>query len=271
MLHEAESSLRKALVLNPQLMSALSYLALLTLETGRIDEAAHTAERALAINPNCSDAYISLGHVYRWAGILGESERAFERATALDPYTPRLLSSGMTYLYAGKAAQALDIFTTCQPHACFSLLWQGMALLALDRIAESRKRFEAVVATSPMSTARWLAEAYLAWMGRNFVEGRTAMRALERMFAPAGEGGEALYHFGRMCTALGDSAAGIAMLQRAVDSDFVPYPYFVVDPFLDPVRAEPAFSRLLAQAEARHEAFKRSLCSQVRQPDPAAQ
>jgi hypothetical protein len=203
--------------------------------------------------------------------MLGESERAFERATALDFYTPRLLASGVTYLYSGKPDQALDIFTTCQPHASFSLLWQGMALLALDRIAESRERFEAVVSGSAMSTARWLAEAYLAWMERNFDEGRAAMRALERMFAPAGEGGEALYHFGRMCTALGDSAAGIAMLQRAVDSDFVTYPYFLVDPFLDPVRAEPAFNRLLAQAKARHEAFKRSLCSQARQPDPAAQ
>ena len=259
MLNEAEQALRKALTLNAELLSGLSYLAVLCLETGRIDEASDSAERALAINPNSSDAWISLGHVYRFAGVFEESERAFARARALDPHTPRLLASGLTYLYQGKYDRALEVFTLSDPHGPFSLLWQGMALLQMGQSAAARKRFDAVLAIRATSTARWVAEAHLAYMTQKFRQGLEAMSALERMFAPAGEGGEALYHFGRLSIALGDSTSGIAMLERAIDKGFFPFPRLRIDAFLDPARAEAAFARVLAKAEARHEAFKSKL------------
>jgi TolB-like protein/Tfp pilus assembly protein PilF len=259
MLSEAEQALRKALTLNAELLSGLSYLAVLCLETGRIDEASDSAERALAIHPNSSDAWISLGHVYRFAGAFEESERAFARARALDPHTPRLLASGLTYLYQGKDDQALEVFALYDPFGPFSLLWQGMALLHIGRSAEACNRFDAVLAIRATSTARWVAEAHLAYMTGKFGEGLEAMCALERMFAPAAEGGEALYHYGRLSIALGDSTSGIAMLERAIDKGFFPLPRLRIDAFLDPARAETTFARVLAKAEARHEAFKSKL------------
>ena len=74
-----------------------------------------------------------------------------------------------------------------------------------------------------------------------------------------GEGGEALYHYGRLYIALGDSTSGITMLERAIDRGFFPYPYLRVDRFLDRARAEPDFNRVLAKAETRHETFKKRL------------
>jgi tetratricopeptide (TPR) repeat protein len=255
MLAEAERALCQSLALNGELLSGLSYLALLYLETGRPEEASKVARRALEINPNSPDARISLGHVYRFAGLFDASELAFERARSHDPYSPRLLASGLTYLYHGKYDEALEVFAR-EPHSAFSLLCQGMALLASTRVEDARERFEAVLTIRTTSSARLTAEAHVAYLAREVERGLAALQALERMYATAGEGGEALYHYGRLYVVLGNSSSGIALLERAVDHGFFPHPYLLVDPFLDFVRSEPAFQRVLAKAEARHEAFK---------------
>jgi serine/threonine-protein kinase len=251
----AEQALRDALTLNPELLSGLSYLSLLCLESGRIEEAWNIAQRALAINPNSADVWISLGHIYRFAGVFDESESAIARARRLEPHSPRLLALGMTYLYQGKCESALELFRAISPHAHFSLLWQGMAYLWLGDAAKARESFEALMATPATSTARWLAEAYLALMARKFEQGLLPMRALERMFATTGEGAEALYHFGRVYAALGDADSAIALLVRAIDGGFVPDSFFRTDPFLDALRGHEAFEDAIAKAAARRAAF----------------
>jgi hypothetical protein len=41
-----------------------------------------------------------------------------------------------------------------------------------------------------------------------------------------------------------------------VDGGFFNYPFLLRDPFLDPVRNDRTFQRILAQARTKHEAFK---------------
>jgi hypothetical protein len=83
-------------------------------------------------------------------------------------------------------------------------------------------------------------------------------------FLSAGAGGEELYHYARLYALFGDRSA-IRMLERAIDHGFFPYPFLLADPFLDPVRDDPAMERVLAQARAQHEAF-RALVSAERHP-----
>jgi len=160
-------------------------------------------------------------------------------------------------LYQGKYDLALEVYVSIQPYADFSLLWQGMAYLGIGNTARARESFDAVMAIAATSTARWMAEAHLAYMSREFERGLAAVRALERMFASAGEGGEALYHFGRLYVALGDSISGFALLVRAIDNGFFPYTYFCTDPFLDGVRGQALFEDAIARAAVRHETFKK--------------
>ena len=79
------------------------------------------------------------------------------------------------------------------------------------------------------------------------------------MFASAGEGGEALYHYARLYIALGDASSGLAMLGRAIDGGFFAYPYFRSDPFLDAVRGQAPLEEAIARAAARHDAFRAAM------------
>ena len=55
---------------------------------------------------------------------------------------------------------------------------------------------------------------------------------------------------------LGDSKGCIRVLRKTVDGGFFCYPFFLIDPFLDPVRDDPEFQEVLALAKEKHEVFK---------------
>jgi hypothetical protein len=68
--------------------------------------------------------------------------------------------------------------------------------------------------------------------------------------------GEQRYHFANIHCLLGDAPGCLRGLAEAVALGFFNYPFLLRDSFLDPVRGDPAFQRILADAKARHEAFK---------------
>ena len=47
-------------------------------------------------------------------------------------------------------------------------------------------------------------------------------------------------------------------MRRSIENGFFPYPYFATDPFLNTLRGDSEFARLLTAANERHEKFKRS-------------
>ena len=57
------------------------------------------------------------------------------------------------------------------------------------------------------------------------------------------------YSLGATWAQLGEPATSLRWLQQAVDSGFPCQPWFLKDPLLNPLRADPAFLRLLAQLE----------------------
>jgi hypothetical protein len=58
---------------------------------------------------------------------------------------------------------------------------------------------------------------------------------------------------------LGDKEGCARTLQRAVDGGFFNYPFMLTDSFLDSMRGDPEFQRILKLAKAKHEAFKKRL------------
>jgi hypothetical protein len=55
---------------------------------------------------------------------------------------------------------------------------------------------------------------------------------------------------------LGDTDKAMAWLERSVDTGFPCWPFFRIDPHLENLRAEPAFTRLLADLEQTYGALK---------------
>ena len=60
---------------------------------------------------------------------------------------------------------------------------------------------------------------------------------------------EAWYHFAGNYGLLGDRDGCMRVLQRAVDGGFFNYPFMLIDFFLDSVRDDDEFQRILQEAE----------------------
>jgi eukaryotic-like serine/threonine-protein kinase len=255
-LEEAERAYEKALALDPREMQALSYQALLLLRAGRLEEALQPLRLALAIHPN-ADSYISLGHVYRHAGLLEESVRSFERAGALDPTNHRLNLAGAAYLYLGRYEEALEALML-DPYSPRSLAQQGSLLLEWGRLEAAGRRFQTILVDGDRGD-RWAgltAAAVLAFQSGERDRAIETIGELARFAAEFGSDAEGLYHIGRMQTLFGARLEGLAMLERAVQRGFFAYPRLAADPFLDSLRDDPTFQQVLAEARARHEAFR---------------
>jgi hypothetical protein len=65
-----------------------------------------------------------------------------------------------------------------------------------------------------------------------------------------------MFFIARLYCLHGNKEKGIRLLRKAVESGFYCYPFFLIDPFLDPVRDDPEFQKVLALAKEKHEAFK---------------
>ena len=55
---------------------------------------------------------------------------------------------------------------------------------------------------------------------------------------------------------LGDPANALAWLERSVNTGFACWPFFSVDPFLEPLHNEPEFTQLVHDLERKYAALK---------------
>jgi len=64
---------------------------------------------------------------------------------------------------------------------------------------------------------------------------------------------EGMYYLGRQISYLGEEAAALEMLGRAVDNGFFCYPAMLRDPWLDGLRARTEFMTLMRKAQHRYQ------------------
>ena len=90
-------------------------------------------------------------------------------------------------------------------------------------------------------------------------KGLEILRETEKQIAERGVGDpEAIYKIAQAYAVLGDKVSALRILRRSIDNGFFSYPYFETDPLLNTLRHEVEFTRILARARQRHEAFKRA-------------
>jgi len=254
-IQKAEKYCLKALSLNEELLSALGNLAIFYTDTGRTEEAVGLIRRMLEINPNNADAHFSLGYIYRYAGMNNESVREMEKAINLDPKNPGFRSIINTYTFAGKYEKALAAAKNYKESA-FILGFAGYTLFQQGNQKQAVECFDRVIDMEPDGLVALWITGIKSFIEGNNEEGLTAARKFEQFnIADA----EAWYHFAENYALLGDKDGCVRTLQRAVDGGFFNYPFMLTDSFLDSVRDNPEFQRILEMAKAKHEAFKKRL------------
>lgn len=238
---DAVAAFERALELNSDLSVAHNLYAQLEVDLGRAESAMARLLGRARENPNDAQAFAGLVHACRFLGLLDESLAAHRAARRIDPEVPTSVSH--TYWMLGEYERVLD-------HTYGDIGYvAGVALASMGRddaaIAELR-RAEATIDASSMI------RPYVASL-RMLLEGDRdgALVALDRACQGAYDG-EATYYLARSYARLAEVDRALAGLGTTVDRGFVCAPLFGRDPWLDPVRSDDRFGRLLERAEAAH-------------------
>ncbi len=244
----------KALSINDELMSALSNLANIYTETNKSEEAVELTKQMLEINPNNAEAHFSLGYIYRYAGMNNESIYEMEKAIALDPKNPGFRSLGVSYFRIGDYEKALKAFEI-DKGSTYSLGWQGYIHFRQGYYKQANEYFDRIIAIEP--DGFW-ARSSLLWkeiMQGNNKEGLSILHELVQ--SNSSEDAEMWYYWATEYAVLGDKNGCIKWLQRAVDGGYFNYPSMLTDSFLDPMKDDPEFLKILEIAKEKYLAFKK--------------
>jgi hypothetical protein len=123
--------------------------------------------------------------------------------------------------------------------------------------------YRAIEKEPESSSGRWARAMKAALEGRR----EEGLAVLRKSNEAGMVDGEQRYHFANIHCLLGDGDGCLRGLQAAVNGGFFNYPFLLRDSFLDPVRSDPTFQRILAQAKAKHESFKGRFFSSGAQPN----
>jgi len=108
---QQETSLKKALELNPRNDEAYTRLGWLYLKQGKLSEAEQLFKKAIELNPQNDEACMGLGWVYIEQGKDTEAEEALKNALELNSHNDRAYTRlGWLYIRQGKDTEAEQVF-----------------------------------------------------------------------------------------------------------------------------------------------------------------
>lgn len=247
----SESAFLKALSLNSEHIGALGNLALTYAETDRIIEAVELTKQILEVRQNSAEAHFSLGYIYRYAGMNDQAILEMKKAITLDPKDQGFRSINLTYLFAGKYEDAIEAGRLFN-QSSYIFMIEGLALSKLGKNMEAVECFDRVINLDPDSRQAIVTRGVKAYIEGNIQEALSHAAQYEQFdFTDA----EAWYFISFLYGMLGDSEGCVRCLTRAVDGGFFNYPLMSTDSYLDPVREDPEFQKVLQTAKEKHLAF----------------
>jgi len=241
-LRSADEAFQNALRLNPNLALAHNLYTNLQVDQGRTLEALkRLLERARQRSAD-AEVFAGLAHVCRYCGLLQAALAAHQEARRLDP----LISTSVnhTYFMLGDYQKALE--TSAGDYG------YGRALV-LSMLGERREAIRQLQAAEQSKPFR-LGKLYLVSL-RALLEGNgsESLEASKELMKATFRDPEGMYYLGRQISYLGEEAAALEMLGRAVDNGFFCYPAMLRDPWLDGLRARTEFMTLMRKAQHRYQ------------------
>jgi serine/threonine protein kinase/tetratricopeptide (TPR) repeat protein len=241
-IRQAEEAFRRALEINPELPLAHNLYTYFEIEElGRAREAMLRLLRMVETRAAVPDLYAGLVVACRFCGLLEASLAADQRARRLDPGVRT--SVAYTHWMMGDYEQAM--VTDLED---IQALRNG-ALWMLGRQEEATEGVRRLEAHWPGGADVW----YLRAQRMAFEGDRAGCAAsLGKVMESGFHDPEGLFFCLRSASYVGEKALALDMLGRVVEAGFhCPTP-LVRDPWLDPIRTEPAFVRALRRAEEEH-------------------
>jgi TolB-like protein/Tfp pilus assembly protein PilF len=237
----AVASAERAIGLAPDLADAHSTLGF-TLFQGRLDAKAARDPFERSATTGSGEATV-MARYAQYSARIGrdrEATAAMQRAVRLDPLNPLIHRAAASVEYAARRyAESLPPLRQAlamNPKMSRSHASMGDALLMLGRLAEARTEYLA----EPAADFRL---AGLAIVGKKLGHSTEAQAALAELLADRAE--QSLYQQGQVYAQWAEQDTAIERLEQARvvgDSGLI---YARNDPFLDPLRGDPRFARIL--------------------------
>jgi tetratricopeptide (TPR) repeat protein len=260
-LQRAEDHCRQALALDPMLPEghlARAWILWSPAKNFQHAEAIAALEQVLAARPNLERAHNRMATICLHIGRLEEGRIAHEHALRSNPRT-RSGNLEFFYIYSGdfaRAEETCDAWFRERPGNLYALntriippLLRGNLKLAEERLAAALKQ----VPDEPMIVT--LQGMLHAWRGQRDLALDCVRKGLDspRSF---GHTHHAYYNIACVHAVLGDTDKAMAWLERSVDTGFPCWPFFRVDPHLESLRDEPAFTRLVTDLAQTYTALE---------------
>jgi TolB-like protein len=240
----AKDAVERALVLDPNLVDAVRNSIVYETEAGNIQEADRKARDFVARRPEDGEARFALSYVLRYAGLLEQAGRECEAAVAADPHNRGFRSCAFVFMQLGNYDRARD-FLRLDAGSEWSRGREGNILHREGRTEAAAALFEATGFERVAELVRGSGTP---------AERERASAALEA-FATADRDPENKYYMGAMLASSGYEAAGLRLLRRAVEDNYLSYPAMDTDPLYESVRKNPEFAAIRAEAIRRQKEF----------------
>jgi non-specific serine/threonine protein kinase len=249
---QAESALRRALEINPDLPIAHQVYSNLEVSTGRARDSMMRLLDRVARGSNDPNVFGGLVTALRFCGLLEESCAAHEQARQLDPTIST--SAAHSYWMAGRYQEALAAVDPDRDFGDEAFIHESMGNLdaAVAVFDDRMKRLQAAGGTEASSLNFRIFEAFKSSMLRK----RDALEFFDLFYNfPDPEG---VYYTARSFARLGANDQAVALLEKSEKNGFFCYPFFIRDSWLDPLRGDAKFNEILRRAESRWRDAKRA-------------
>lgn len=251
----AENYYQKALNLNPELLSALSNLALLYTETNRLEQAIELVQKMANINPNHADTHFAMGYIYRYVGLNDQSIAEMEKAVKLDSHNQKYRSLIGTYSNAGMYHKAINM-ANLYPKSPFTLGWKGLLNRRLGNNKAALDYFNQVLESDESGLWTNVATVFKSHMMQQPKKG---LQAVEKLANSAESDGETLYYLASYYALLGDYDNAIISLEKAINAGYYNYPFMASNDYFENILTDERFKKLLKLAQTKHLDYKEVL------------
>jgi serine/threonine protein kinase/DNA-binding winged helix-turn-helix (wHTH) protein len=246
MMEHFDTSVARALALDPNYVAAGANLTLIRLERGDLANALQESEDLVRRRPDSADAHHILGAVFRYAGLLEESSKECDTAFRLDPHTQTsgLRSCAIVFALRGNYRRAMD-YLDLDPTSDFH---KAILLTTLLREGHTREALQVGVPNIP----QWRTYDMLpAFVQHQSVSESAVMAASVQL----SQDPEANYLAAANLAYCGQTGEALRLLKVAVQGNYCSYPAMDFDPFFAGLRTMPQFAEIRTAAIACQQNF----------------
>jgi len=261
----SEDALLKAIDLNKSLKMVYGELMQLYSDNNRLIEAYSYSLKALKMFPHDQKINFGLGYVVRYAGLLEESVTLIENNILLedDPYEQAIAWNDIAraYFYMGDLKMGRSKFDDVLNYidsegietSSYLIFYDGLAHLYIGDVEKAISRFDECYMLDPDQIFSTYGQIYKFIFSNQRNKALELIKQLEKMTVYDGEQYYRQIHFYSL---LNMPKQAVKKMQGTLDRGFFPYPYFVSDKFLNPIRNDLGFKKVLNDIQAKHIEFK---------------